>query len=234
MQKKKLLNILGAGLIGLGGVVASCNSPHQLMDKPISACSKPLFIDGIALAGNQKSNRVNYAINAEKPAAEKPKYASGTLDILKSRYADVLGVMPNLLTNNILYNFIDEWYGTRYRLGGSDKKGVDCSAFVQKLYEQVFNTTMLRTAVEQFKRCNVTPDKEELKEGDLVFFRSGKKSRVSHVGIYLVNNFFVHSSTSSGVMISNLNEAYWKKKFAGGGKVSKEDGEVSASQTKSK
>ena len=57
-----------------------------------------------------------------------------------------------------------------------------------------------------------------MKEGDLVFFKIGQ-STVSHVGVYLANDRFVHASTSSGVMISDLNEAYWKKYYAGGGRI---------------
>jgi lipoprotein Spr len=62
--------------------------------------------------------------------------------------------------------------------------------------------------------------KEELKEGDVVFFNIRTK-RISHVGIYLMNDFFVHSSSSQGVMISKLTDAYWKKYYAGAGRVPK-------------
>ena len=58
----------------------------------------------------------------------------------------------------------------------------------------------------------------KLREGDLVFFKIHRK-RISHVGIYLVNNFFVHASLSQGVMISNLNDEYWQRVFAGAGRM---------------
>jgi len=135
------------------------------------------------------------------------------------------GIGTTATTNVALYNFIDEWYGVRYRLGGHDKNGIDCSAFAQKLYEQVFGTSLLRSSVEQFKSCDKIIDHNNLKEGDLVFFqhtygrRKKKRTRISHVGVYLSNNFFVHASTSQGVTISSLNEPYWKRMFAGAGKT---------------
>ena len=130
----------------------------------------------------------------------------------------MLGVLPQMITNDLLYSFIDEWYGTHYRLGGTDKRGIDCSAFVQRLYARVFNVNLFRTAAEQFKLCEAIYNKQEIKEGDLVFFSIHSK-RITHVGIYLANDCFVHASSSKGVMISKLTDTYWRKYFAGAGRV---------------
>jgi lipoprotein Spr len=124
------------------------------------------------------------------------------------------------ISNVMLYRFIDEWYGVKYRMGGTTKKGVDCSAFVQHLYQYVFGYNILRTACLQFKESKKIA-KDDLKEGDLVFFKVGT-SRISHVGVYLRNNFFVHSASSKGVSIANLSNAYWSRYFAGGGRIVKE------------
>ena len=95
----------------------------------------------------------------------------------------------------MLYRFIEEWYGVHYRMGGTTKKGVDCSAFVQTLYKYVFGMNLLRTACLQFdSSTKIIKNMEDLKEGDLVFFRVNT-SRISHVGVYLRNNFFVHRDT---------------------------------------
>jgi lipoprotein Spr len=134
------------------------------------------------------------------------------------KYAGILCTEPKALTNLSLYNFIDDWYGTDYRMGGNDKDGIDCSAFVQRLYLEVFGFSMVRTALEQFNNCTMVWDTDKLKEGDLVFFRIHSK-RVTHVGVYLMNNFFVHASASQGVVISSLNDAYWSKYFAGAGQI---------------
>jgi len=119
-----------------------------------------------------------------------------------------------LIKNITLYSAIDEWYGTPYRYGGSTKNGIDCSAFVQTIYSVLFGIMIPRTAHEQYKAFQHI-DREELKEGDLVFFNT--TGGVSHVGIYLQNNKFVHAAVSEGVMISDLDDSYWSRRYIGAG-----------------
>ena len=149
-----------------------------------------------------------------------PLLGNNTLAVngLKQKYAAILNVSPTAITNYSLYHFIEEWYGTDYHRGGSDKDGIDCSAFVQKLYGEVYGIDLLRTSLEQFKNCEHLHTSAEASEGDLVFFKIHSR-HITHVGVYLGNNYFVHASSSQGVMISNLNEDYWKKYFAGAGHI---------------
>lgn len=142
---------------------------------------------------------------------------------LQLKYAIHLDVEVELLQNLSLFEKIEEWYGTRYRWGGATKDGIDCSAFVQMMYSHVYHLSLPRTAREQYdstQRIDLT----ELKEGDLVFFNT--QGGVSHVGIYLHNNKFVHSATSGGVMISDLFESYWSKRYLGSGRLVKIDNPV--------
>jgi hypothetical protein len=128
------------------------------------------------------------------------------------KYAIMLDESVEKLTNVSLYKAIDEWYGTRYRYGGTSHRGIDCSAFMQVLGQYAFGWMLPRTAREQYaslKRIG----KDDLKEGDLVFFNT--TGGVSHVGMYLQNGKFIHSSTSQGVAISDLDESYWKARFIG-------------------
>lgn len=134
------------------------------------------------------------------------------------RYSILLNTEVEYLSNKALYDMISEWWGTPYKIGGMTKKGVDCSAFVQTLMGGVYELPLPRTASEQKAMCTQIP-KEELTEGDLVFFNT--RGGVSHVGIYLHNNKFVHASTSGGVTISDLAEPYWEKRFIGAGKPNK-------------
>jgi len=117
-----------------------------------------------------------------------------------------------------LYHFIDNWWGTPYRMGGSTQKGVDCSAFTQTLISDIFGQQIPRTAQEQKDFCS-TVDLNNLKEGDLIFFKTKKGRDITHVGIYLMDERFVHASSSNGVMISSLSEPYWSRHFAGAGRV---------------
>lgn len=146
---------------------------------------------------------------------------SNSLDIEKASslqftYASKLGTEVEAITNFKLFELIDEWWGTGYRMGGTTKDGVDCSSFVQTLMAGVFGLSLPRTAREQHDNT-VKILAEELTEGDLVFFNT--RGGISHVGIYLSNNKFVHASTSGGVMISDLNEPYWKARYKGAGRV---------------
>ena len=130
-----------------------------------------------------------------------------------------MDVAVEFLSNVTLYKFIDDWYGTRYRMGGTTKKGIDCSAFTGGLLLAVYGFVMPRTAREQYNATEHI-NKNELHEGDLVFFNT--RGGVSHVGLYLSNSHFVHSSCSNGVAISSLDDPYYSKRFISGGRVNRE------------
>ena len=120
--------------------------------------------------------------------------------------------------NRALYDTIDSWLGTPYCYAGNSKKGIDCSGFVNSLYDKVYQSSLgARNSAAIYKKITKV-DKSELIEGDLVFFRMHKR-RISHVGLYLGNGRFVHASATNGVIISNLADPYYKKFYAGGGHV---------------
>lgn len=112
-----------------------------------------------------------------------------------------------LMGDKALAMVYNEWAGTRYRMGGSSKKGIDCSAFMQTTFSQAFGIELPRSTAEQ-RHLGRKINKNELKKGDLVFFRHN-----NHVGIYVGNNQFMHASTSQGVTISSLNEDYWARTY---------------------
>jgi len=125
--------------------------------------------------------------------------------------SEILGVNEKELKDNRLYDFVSEWYGAPYKYGGCDKKGTDCSCLTINLYKDVYKKNLPRTADEMMKNCDkLSASKAE--EGDMVFFKISSKE-VSHVGVLLKNNKFIHASTSKGVIINDLDEAYYKKYF---------------------
>lgn len=130
---------------------------------------------------------------------------------------NALGIERAPGDNEQLYDAIKAWIGTPYKYGGTTKEGVDCSAFVGHIYRQVFGKNLHRVANDMQQDCQLIT-RSELKEGDLVFFINSK-GKVSHVGIYLKDDIFAHSSTSRGVIISRLTDSYWSKHFYKGGRV---------------
>ena len=140
---------------------------------------------------------------------------------LRVKYAAWLKTEPDSLQNIALYQFIDKWMHTPYRWGGTDEKGIDCSAFMQRLLQDVYNIPVPRTSVEQFFTKNIEPfhDGHYFAEGDLVFFATIPGKPVSHVGFYLQNRVFVNASSSQGVSLANLDDPYWKKRYVAAGRV---------------
>ncbi len=116
-----------------------------------------------------------------------------------------------------LYNSFYDWLGVPYHYAGSSRKGVDCSGLVKAIFKEVYHLELKGSASHIYSGC--TPIEENnLKEGDLVFFKINK-SKISHIGIYLQDGYFVHASVSRGVMINNLSEKYYKKYFYMGGRI---------------
>lgn len=104
---------------------------------------------------------------------------------------------------------LGSWVDTPHRLGGTDRSGIDCSAFTAVTYRQVFKRDLPRTTLDQAELGQLV-DLESLEPGDLVFFKieSGR-----HVGVYTGNGEFIHASASRGVMSSALSNPYWSSHY---------------------
>ncbi|HOV13715.1 MAG TPA: NlpC/P60 family protein [Spirochaetota bacterium] len=112
-----------------------------------------------------------------------------------------------------LFKSIEGWFGVPYVLGGQTKNGIDCSGFVREVYKDVFNLDLPRTVTGQ--KVLGDPVNGALQPGDLVFFDT-IGGGVSHVGIYVFDNKFIHAASagpSVGVIKSSLNEKYYKERF---------------------
>ncbi len=218
---------------------ASAPPAEQQGRRTGSTAAAPVFIDNISFrpgAEDQRSSSnttsspgsltsINETVTIKQPASKVVYTENNTsttaagieaLSALKFKYGILLDAPVEDLTDAKLLEFIDDWYGTRYRLGGNDKSGIDCSAFVQSFLATMYGMSVSRTCKEQYHDSRRIK-KSHLKEGDLVFFKIRGKS-VSHVGVYLRNNKFIHASTSGGVMISDLADDYFEKRYAGAGR----------------
>lgn len=140
---------------------------------------------------------------------------SAGIDISPGRLVDIpIGKKVDLnnsrAVKNKLYSQYKSWKGVKYRMGGLSKNGIDCSGFVYRTFRSQLGINIPRST-EQQSSSGKQIDKSKLKPGDLVFFKTATKVR--HVGIYLENNSFLHASSSKGVMISKLDNVYWKSKY---------------------
>lgn len=115
-----------------------------------------------------------------------------------ARAADAMG---NLKSKQ-LYRFITDWAGVRYKLGGLDKRGIDCSGFAYLLEKEIYGFSLPRRSRDQADAVR-RKSFSALKEGDLIFFSFGG-GQVDHVGVYLNGDFFVHASTSRGVIVDDI------------------------------
>jgi len=210
----------------MAGLLQSCALFKASPIKKNATRNSPFF-DDISIALNPKGLKSD-------PSSERPSSGIGFIDDKSSmgylndlqgieyippvvfRYAVLLNIEVEKLTNKKLIEYVHQWWAVPYRIGGNSKEGIDCSAFVQGLTNEAFGISLPRTSREQADFCKEI-SKQDLKEGDLVFFASGRS--ISHVGMYISNNKFVHASTSMGVVISDLDEAYWSRRFVRAGRL---------------
>ena len=129
------------------------------------------------------------------------------------------GIQITPRDNPTLYNTVAQWLGTPYRNGQNTMRGTDCSGFVGNIYRTVYGKNLARNSADILRLNCSKITRQNLREGDLVFFATGITKKVSHVGVYLKDGRFAHASSSKGVTISNLNETYYRKRWVSGGRV---------------
>jgi cell wall-associated NlpC family hydrolase len=124
----------------------------------------------------------------------------------------------NSLKEKMLMEII-KYLDTPYKYGGNSKNGIDCSAFTQAIFQNTFSVNLLRSARDQYTQGFVVDDREKLQFGDLIFFNTRKRVRPGHVGIYIGDNLFAHSSSKNGVIVSSLDLDYYSQRFMGGRRI---------------
>jgi lipoprotein Spr len=207
-------------------IVTAQTSVNKITVTNIGEAS-PSKIDGISFtpngilrtteSGGTKSIKVieTPVVTKKSPLVDAANSVIENLSTLQYKYAMMMNVEVESLKNVSLLKFIDQWIGTRYHLGGTTKKGIDCSALTGALLLAVYGFNLPRTARQQYDATDHI-EKDDLQEGDLVFFNT--HGGVSHVGVYLQNEYFLQASTH-GVKISNLDDRYYAKRFICGGRV---------------
>lgn len=151
-----------------------------------------LMVAAVLLTGC--SSAPSYSVPAQKSVP-----LSSSVDLTDSQ-----GVKHRLLSQ------YRDWKGAPYRYGGTTRSGVDCSAFVQNTFYSQLGYQLPRTTETQIK-SGTRVAKNQLRVGDIVFFKTSSKSL--HNGIYIGGSQFIHASSSVGVTISNLENKYWQKTY---------------------
>lgn len=126
---------------------------------------------------------------------------------------------PRIHTNDVirLGMILQSYLGRPYKGNSKYVDGVDCSLFTQQVYRDFNKTSLPRTAAEQYT-AGFEVSRRSLEFGDLVFFMT-ERNKISHVGVFVGGNQFIHATDSWGVIISSLNENYWVKRYVGARRV---------------
>ncbi len=154
----------------------------------------------------------NFVVDFDNPDKQETGKAEEKTITIKT-----LGVKLPESAYRPLVDELEKWLGTPYKYAGNSMKGIDCSGLVHYTFQNVYKVVTNRRSSDLFLQCNKIEEKE-IQFGDLVFFKISGNS-ISHVGIYLAERKFIHASTQSGVIVSHLDEAYYKKYFYAFGRL---------------
>ena len=170
---------------------------------PVSQQEQQQQVKNAATA--QSSTLYQQVLEQEEAATEKELAA----------FADGKSYQLPVLADSILERGMS-LIGTRYRFGGTSEAGFDCSGFIGYLFREEAGMNLPRSTREMINVDAPLVSRSKLEPGDLLFFATnGRRGRVSHAGIYLGDNQFIHSSSrkSGGVRVDSLGDSYWSKTF---------------------
>lgn len=175
----------------------------------LSICFLVTLFAGCAASSRQSSIQApeNYFAMALPGMGSSPLMSP--VDPIDAQLLNLQEPPPTMVREALLAQH-QRWAGTPYRIGGTTKRGIDCSALVRNVYRDTFNLELPRSTRGQVNEGRPI-DRQELLAGDLVFF--SPPGRYNHVGIYVGNGYFLHASSSKGVMISSLDNSYWRRYY---------------------
>lgn len=184
-----------------------------------------LMVAGLSGCGSSRHVSAKRVSSVGAAVSGKGSGASGA-----SQRIDASGSLP--AETRRLLEEARRWMGTSYRYGGSTRSGVDCSGLTSQIFVNALQIKLPRSSAQQSEYCRRI-DRSELMEGDLVFFRTGSKG-VSHVGMYVGDGRIIHSSTSRGVIVSSLDESYYRRTYHSSGRVERYYAMISGKTGKNK
>jgi cell wall-associated NlpC family hydrolase len=199
-------NVLFLSLILIGfTIISGCSGMKELTDNDSELSLK---MKGANVYKNSKE------LVATSTLVKKSTISKSSLESISSSligYTPTSNNASEMISDEVMFKVI-EYLNTPYLWGGTSKRGIDCSSFVQTVMYQSLGIMLPRTSYEQ---SNVGTDvlRSELKFGDLLFFDTMNKGRTTHVGIYLSDGYFVHSGSKTGVIVASLDSDFYSRVF---------------------
>ncbi|HMK38392.1 MAG TPA: NlpC/P60 family protein [Bacteroidota bacterium] len=186
-----------------------------------AACA--LALASIDLTGCASTAPRFRAAEADRSGGHEPKTGDGSLatDIpashaVKDRPWEDEPLPASLNRDHVLLEIVS-LLGVPYEYGGTDRTGMDCSAFTEAVFGAAAHLPLARSTADQY-RAGTEIDRQRLRFGDLVFFNTTGESP-SHVGIYLEDDLFAHASVTYGVTISSMENSYYRDRFIGARRI---------------
>lgn len=155
----------------------------------------------------KNSSVKNKPLNNYEAILTPKEYKNLMLDDKSDEKVD--SVQPTSTKKRSFMDFYSEWKNVKYKMGGESKRGIDCSAFAREIYKEKYNTQLPRSTLTQVNMGKEVK-KSDLKPGDLVFFKTGKRTK--HVGVYVGDNNFLHASVK-GIQFTSLDKPFYKKSY---------------------
>lgn len=154
-----------------------------------------------------------HTVNSRKPASVSPEWTYDVAPSVGNRVESTDAQTRELMAE------ARKWLGTKYRYGGHSRSGTDCSGMIMELFRKVYGLKLPRSSAQQ-QAYSVRIRRDELRAGDLLFFDTTKGRRgVSHVGLYMGGGEMIHASGSRGVIVSRIDERYYKDRYHSSGRV---------------
>ena len=191
----------------------ACKPTSAIITSKKVAENKKMYIVPVAKKSTKK--RETIVVQSKKETAQKPKIT----EVNESDYT-ANSTNSSYLVEQLIHSASDKM-GIKYRSGGTTDEGFDCSGLMYNIFN-LYNIKLPHSSFEQSKLGTVI-DKENIQKGDLLFFRTNGRKQINHVGMVVEiledEIKFIHSSTSSGVIISSTSEPYYQKSFAQANRV---------------
>ena len=191
------------------------------MSLPVVSCRSTSHTTHTYRPYHERRNR-GVAPHDDNPSVSDPhKPTPGGNGLVSDEWAQ-LDIKLGRNDNKKLYKELKRWLGTPYAHARQDcGEGTDCSGMVMVVYQEVYGIKLNRNSAKILEQNCRPIDLDDLREGDLVFFFTSDEERISHVGIYLKDNKFVHASSSRGVVVDDLRQNYYATHFHSAGRVLK-------------